>query len=101
MLAKAQRARVNSGPLSSVDAVPALCAGITTFSALRNALARAGEHCNRTRGRTRADAIIGGALTSNPATGDATLRFGVLDGLSAIIEVVPLAAAADAKAKTT
>jgi propanol-preferring alcohol dehydrogenase len=40
-----------------------------------------------------------GALTGNPATGDATLRFSALSGVSAMIETVPLQQAADAYAK--
>ena len=33
---------------------------------------------------------LAGSLTGNPATGDATLRFSVLSGVSAMIETVPL-----------
>lgn len=40
-----------------------------------------------------------GALTGNPATGDETLRFSVLSGVSAMIETVRLEGAADAYAK--
>ena len=40
-----------------------------------------------------------GALTGDPATGDATLHFSALSGVSARIEPVPLAEAADAYAK--
>lgn len=40
-----------------------------------------------------------GALTGNPATGDTTLRFSNLSGVSAMIETVPLGQAADAYAK--
>src|SRR5215472_3268273 len=40
-----------------------------------------------------------GALTGDPATGDSTLRFSVLSGVSAMIETVPLERAADAYAK--
>jgi propanol-preferring alcohol dehydrogenase len=40
-----------------------------------------------------------GALTGNPATGDETLRFSALRGVSAMIETVPLEQAADAYAK--
>jgi propanol-preferring alcohol dehydrogenase len=40
-----------------------------------------------------------GALTGDPATGDATLRFSALSGVSAMIETVPLEQAADAYAK--
>src|SRR5262249_41792671 len=40
-----------------------------------------------------------GALTGDPATGDATLRFSVLSGASAMIETVPLGQAAAAYAK--
>jgi alcohol dehydrogenase, propanol-preferring len=40
-----------------------------------------------------------GALTGTPATGDATLRFSVLTGVSAMIETVPLESAAEAYAK--
>ena len=40
-----------------------------------------------------------GALTGDPATGDETLRFSVLSGVSAMIETVPLERAADAYAK--
>src|ERR1700756_4485820 len=51
-----------------------------------------------------ADLIFGnrklhGALTGDPATGDATLRFSVLSGASAMIETVPLGQAAAAYAK--
>jgi propanol-preferring alcohol dehydrogenase len=40
-----------------------------------------------------------GALTGDPATGDEALRFSALSGVSAMIETVPLARAADAYAK--
>jgi propanol-preferring alcohol dehydrogenase len=40
-----------------------------------------------------------GALTGNPATGDATLRFSALSGVSAMIETAPLDDAAAAYAK--
>jgi alcohol dehydrogenase, propanol-preferring len=40
-----------------------------------------------------------GALTGDSATGDVTLRFSVLTGVSAMIETVPLVSAADAYAK--
>lgn len=40
-----------------------------------------------------------GSLTGNPATGDATLRFSVLTGVSAMIETAPLDKAAEAYAK--
>jgi alcohol dehydrogenase, propanol-preferring len=40
-----------------------------------------------------------GALTGDPATGDATLRFSALSGVSAIIETVPLEKAPEAYAK--
>jgi D-arabinose 1-dehydrogenase-like Zn-dependent alcohol dehydrogenase len=40
-----------------------------------------------------------GSLTGNPATGDATLRFSALSGVSAMIETVPLDQAAAAYAK--
>ncbi|MCW3100992.1 MAG: alcohol dehydrogenase [Chthonomonadaceae bacterium] len=42
---------------------------------------------------------LAGALTGDPATGDATLRFSVLSGVSAMIETVPLDQAAAAYAK--
>jgi len=42
---------------------------------------------------------LGGSLTGNPATGDATLRFSSLSGVVAMIETVPLEKAADAYAK--
>jgi propanol-preferring alcohol dehydrogenase len=40
-----------------------------------------------------------GALTGDPATGDATLRFSALSGVSAMIETVPLDQAANAYTK--
>ena len=40
-----------------------------------------------------------GALTGDPATGDETLRFSALSGVSAMIETLPLEKAADAYAK--
>ena len=40
-----------------------------------------------------------GALTGDPATGDETLRFSALSGISAMIETMPLEKAADAYAK--
>jgi alcohol dehydrogenase, propanol-preferring len=42
---------------------------------------------------------IEGALTGNPATGDATLKFSVLTGVAAIIETMPLEKAPEAYAK--
>ena len=45
------------------------------------------------------DRKVEGSLTGNPATGDATLRFSVLSGVSAMIETVPLEQAPAAYAK--
>jgi propanol-preferring alcohol dehydrogenase len=42
---------------------------------------------------------LAGSLTGNPATGDATLRFSALSGVSAMIETAPLDQAAAAYAK--
>ena len=42
---------------------------------------------------------IEGALTGDPATGDATLKFSVLTGVAAMIETMPLEHAPDAYAK--
>src|SRR5271155_5702848 len=42
---------------------------------------------------------IQGALTGDPATADATMKFSVLAGVSAMIETMPLARAADAYAR--
>jgi propanol-preferring alcohol dehydrogenase len=42
---------------------------------------------------------VAGSLTGNPATGDATLRFSALSGVSAMIETVPLEQAGAAYAK--
>jgi alcohol dehydrogenase, propanol-preferring len=42
---------------------------------------------------------IAGALTGDPATGDATLRFSVLTGVAAMIETMPLERAPEAYAK--
>jgi D-arabinose 1-dehydrogenase-like Zn-dependent alcohol dehydrogenase len=42
---------------------------------------------------------LGGALTGDPATGDTTLRFSSLTGVSAMIETVPLEQVAAAYAK--
>jgi propanol-preferring alcohol dehydrogenase len=198
MIAKASGLMSIPDSLSSVDAAPLLCAGLTTFSVLRNAPARAGElvavvgigglghlgvqYARRmgfevaaigrgadgtelakklgahhyidstttdaaealqalggakvvlitaSGGKTvtetfkglrsggvsivlgvgpepievsAMDLIFGGrklegALTGNPAAGDATLRFSALTGVSAMIETVPLQRAADAYAK--
>jgi propanol-preferring alcohol dehydrogenase len=198
MIAKASGLVSIPNDLSSVDAAPLLCAGLTTFSALRNAPAKAGDlvavlgigglghlgvqYARRMgfevaavgRGADKAelakklgahhyidsaatdpagalqalggakvilitasggktvsetfkglrpggvsivlgvgpepieasstDLIFGsrkleGALTGDPATGDATLRFSALNGVSAMIETVPLEGAADAYAK--
>ena len=43
MIAKASGLVSIPDDLSSVDAAPLLCAGLTTFSALRNAPAKAGD----------------------------------------------------------
>ena len=43
MIAKTSGLDVRTGRSSSVDAAPLLCAGLTTFSALRNSPARAGD----------------------------------------------------------
>jgi propanol-preferring alcohol dehydrogenase len=198
MIAKASGLMSIPGSLSSVDAAPLLCAGLTTFSALRNAPAKAGEPVavvgigglghlgvqyarqmgfevvaiargadkaelakklgahhyidnaatdpaealqalggakviliTASGGRTVAETFKGlrpggvsivlgvgpepievssmdlifgnrkleGALTGDPATGDETLRFSALSGVSAMIETVPLERAADAYAK--
>ena len=42
---------------------------------------------------------VQGALTGDPATGDATLKFSVLSGVAAMIETMPLEKAAEAYAK--
>jgi len=42
---------------------------------------------------------LAGSLTGNPATGDATLRFSALSGVSAMTETVPLEEAPAAYAK--
>jgi propanol-preferring alcohol dehydrogenase len=42
---------------------------------------------------------LAGALTGDPATGDATLRFSALTGVAAMIETAPLEGATDAYAK--
>jgi propanol-preferring alcohol dehydrogenase len=42
---------------------------------------------------------LAGALTGDPATGDATLRFSALTGVAAMIETVPLEGVADAYAR--
>jgi propanol-preferring alcohol dehydrogenase len=42
---------------------------------------------------------LAGALTGDPATGDATLRFSALTGVAAMIETTPLEGAADAYAR--
>jgi propanol-preferring alcohol dehydrogenase len=198
MIAKASGLVSIPDSLSSVDAAPLLCAGLTTFSALRNAPAKAGElvavvgigglghlgvqYARRmgfevvaiargadkeelakklgahhyidnaatdpaealqalggvkvilitaSGGKTVAETFKGlrpggvsivlgvgpepievssmdlifggrkleGALTGNPATGDETLRFSALSGVSAMIETVLLERAADAYAK--
>jgi propanol-preferring alcohol dehydrogenase len=198
MIAKSSGLMSIPDDLSSVDAAPLLCAGLTTFSALRNApakagdlvavigigglghlgvqyarhmgfevaaIARGGDKVELARklgahhyidsaatdpaealqalggakvvlitasgGKTVAETFKGlrpagvsillgvgpepievsgmdlvfagrklqGALTGDPATGDATLRFSVLSGVSAMIETVPLERAADAYAK--
>jgi alcohol dehydrogenase, propanol-preferring len=198
MIAKASGLVSIPDDLSSVDAAPLLCAGLTTFSALRNAPAKAGdlvavlgigglghlgvqyarhmgfEVAAIARGADKAelakklgahhyidnaasnpaealqalggakvilitasggktvaetfkglrpggvsivlgvgpepievssmDLIFGsrkleGALTGDPATGEETLRFSALSGVSAMIETVPLEEAADAYAK--
>ena len=46
-----------------------------------------------------AERKVAGSLTGNPATGDATLRFSALSGVSPMIETVPLDQAAAAYAK--
>jgi propanol-preferring alcohol dehydrogenase len=198
MIAKASGLVSVPDDLSSVDAAPLLCAGLTTFSALRNAPAKAGdlvavlgigglghlavqyarhmgfEVAAIARGRDKADLAkklgahhyidsvasdpaqalqalggakvilvtaaggkttaatfkglrpggvsivlgvgsepidvpdtdlifggrtLAGALTGDPATGDATLRFSALSGVSAMIEKVPLEEAANAYEK--
>ena len=198
LIAKASGLMSIPDDLSSVDAAPLLCAGLTTFSALRNSSAKAGDlvavlgigglghlavqyarHMGfevaaiargadkadlakklgahhyidsnaggigealqalggaalvlatvsagksvaqsmkglRPRGRVIAlgatpdpieisasDLLFGnrsieGALTGDPATGDATLKFSALTGIAAMIETVPLERAAQAYAK--
>jgi alcohol dehydrogenase, propanol-preferring len=199
MIAKASGLMSVPDDLSSVDAAPLLCAGLTTFSALRNAPAKAGDlvavlgigglghlglqyarHMgfevaaigrgsdkadlakklgahhyidgaaggaadalqalggatvvlvtSSSGGKTVSDIVKGlraggvvivlgagpepieiagtdllfgsrkieGALTGNPATGDATLRFSALSGIAAMIETMPLERAPEAYAK--
>lgn len=198
MIAKASGLMAVPDDLTSVDAAPLLCAGLTTFSALRNAPAKAGDlvavfgigglghlglqyarhmgfevvaigrgsdkaelakklgahHYIDSTGGSVADALkalggatvalmtnsggktvsqtiaglrpggvaiilgagpepievagtdllfgsrkIEGALTGNPATGDATLRFSALTGVAAMIETMPLERAPEAYAK--
>ena len=43
--------------------------------------------------------VVEGALTGDPATGDATLRFSALTGVAAMIETMPLERAPEAYAK--
>src|SRR5713226_5623272 len=198
MIAKASSLMAVPDELSSVDAAPLLCAGLTTFSALRNSPARAGDlvavlgvgglghlgvqyarhmgfevvAINRgndraelskklgahhyidssvtdiakglqalggatavlataSAGKAVADTVkglrpggvvialgvteepiqlssmdlifatrgIAGALTGNPAAGDATLKFSALTGVSAMVETMPLEKAAEAYAR--
>ena len=198
MIAKASGLISIPDGLSSVDAAPLLCAGLTTFSALRNSPAKAGDlvavqgigglghlavqyarhmgfevaaigrgadkadlakklgahHyidsavadpakslqalggavvvlATASGGKAVADTVKGlrpngvvialgvtddpielssidlifgsrqveGALTGDPATGDATLKFNVLSGVAAMIETMPLEKAAEAYAK--
>jgi propanol-preferring alcohol dehydrogenase len=198
MIAKASGLISIPDGLSSVDAAPLLCAGLTTFSALRNSPAKAGDlvavqgigglghlavqyarhmgfevaaigrgadkedlakklgahHyidsavadpakslqalggaavvlATASGGKAVADTVKGlrpngvvialgvtddpielssidlifgsrqveGALTGDPATGDATLKFSVLSGVAAMIETMPLEKAAEAYAK--
>jgi propanol-preferring alcohol dehydrogenase len=176
MIAKASGLVSIPDDLSSAAAAPLLCAGITTFNALRNAPAKAGDlvavlgigglghlavqyarHMGfdvaaiargsntaelakklgahhyidsavtdpaaalqalggakvilitASGGKTVAATFKGllifgsrkleGALTGDPATGDATLRFSALSGVHAMIETAPLDQAADAYAK--
>jgi propanol-preferring alcohol dehydrogenase len=198
MMAKANGLMSVPDDLSSVDAAPLLCAGLTTFSALRNAPAKAGDlvavlgigglghlglqyarhmgfevvaigrgadkaelarklgahHYIDNSAGSPADALLAlggaavvlatssdgsavadtvkglrpggvaivlgagpepievtatdllfggrkieGALTGTPATGDATLRFSVLSGVTPMIETMPLERAAEAYAK--
>jgi propanol-preferring alcohol dehydrogenase len=42
---------------------------------------------------------VAGALTGNPAAGDATLKFSALTGVSAMVETMPLEKAAEAYAR--
>jgi propanol-preferring alcohol dehydrogenase len=42
---------------------------------------------------------VAGALTGDPATGDATLKFSALSGVAAMIETMPLEKAPEAYAK--
>jgi propanol-preferring alcohol dehydrogenase len=198
LIAKASALMAIPDDLSAIDAAPLLCAGLTTFSALRNSPAKAGDlvavlgigglghlglqyarHMGfevaaigrgadkaelakklgahhyidsssvdpgqalerlggatlviatasggkavaqivkglRPRGKvltlgatpdpvevSTSDLIFGGrsiegALTGDPATGDATLNFSVLTGVAAMIETMPLEKAAEAYAK--
>src|ERR1700740_1039742 len=150
MIAKATGLMRIPDDLASAGAAPLLCAGLTTFSALRNAPAKAGELVAvraigglwALRGDkvilitasgaktlaaafkglrpggisidlgvgpepieiTSMDLIFGerkvaGSLTGNPATGDATLRFSALTGVSAMLETVSLGQAAEAYAR--
>jgi D-arabinose 1-dehydrogenase-like Zn-dependent alcohol dehydrogenase len=71
MIAKASGLVSVPDDLTSVAAAPLLCAGLTTFS----------------------------ALTGDPATGEAALRFSAASGVSAMIETVPLEKAPEAYAK--
>src|SRR6267154_874118 len=172
MIAKASGLIAVPDDLSSVAAAPLLCAGLTTFSALRGSPAKAGdlvavlgvgglghlgvqyarhmgfEVAAIARGADKADLVnklgahhyidsslgdpvkglrpggvvialgvteepiqlssmdlifasrrVAGALTGNPAAGDATLKFSALTGVSAMVETMPLEKAAEAYAR--
>src|SRR6266852_193622 len=96
MIAEARALASIPDELTSAEAAPLLCAGITTYNALRNAGLRAGDlvGIQGIGGRS-----IYGSLTGSAIDTQDTLAFSVLQDVRPMIETLPLEKAPEAYAR--
>src|SRR3984893_7538979 len=95
MVAEARGIASVPDELASVEAASLLCAGITTYNALRKAGLRGGDLVSL-RGTWDSDLR---SLTGTPIEAEDTLAFSVLENTRPMIETVPLEQAANAYAR--
>lgn len=107
MIAEARAAVAIPDELSSVDAAPLLCAGVTTFNALRNAGVRAGLVIGLAADPLKIDTLslvsgmrsISGSLTGSAIDEQDALEFSVLESIRPMVETMPLSKAPGAYAR--